>query len=83
MPPPIIAADEFSGRVTLRLAKSLHRMLAQALGKEVVSLNQYLTNILNYYLGYAQATKTHNSGNIWKSMSKPEKLTKFKNCQYF
>ena len=44
MPPPIIAADEFSGRVTLRLAKSLHRMLAQALGKEGVSLNQYLTN---------------------------------------
>jgi predicted HicB family RNase H-like nuclease len=73
MPPPIIAADEFSGRVTLRLAKSLHRSLAQASEKEGVSLNQHLTNILNYYAGYAQATETHNSGNIWKSISKPEK----------
>lgn len=64
MPAPIIPADDFSGRVTLRLAKSLHRSLAQAADREGVSLNQHLTNILNCYAGYAQATKARNSGNI-------------------
>src|SRR5512137_94631 len=54
MPAPITPADVFSGRVTLRLAKSLHRSLAQAADREGVSLNQHLTNILNYYAGYAQ-----------------------------
>jgi len=73
MPVPIIPADDFSGRVTLRLAKSLHRSLAQAADREGVSLNQHLTNILNYYAGYAQATEARNSGNIWKPISQPEK----------
>jgi predicted HicB family RNase H-like nuclease len=54
MPPPIIPANDYSGRVTLRLSKSLHRMLAQTADNEGVSLNQHLTNILNYYAGYAQ-----------------------------
>lgn len=53
MPPPIVLSDDYSGRVTLRLAKSLHRALAQTAEKEGVSLNQHLTNILNYYAGYA------------------------------
>jgi predicted HicB family RNase H-like nuclease len=73
MPAPIIPADDFSGRVTLRLAKSLHRSLAQAADREGVSLNQHLTNILNYYAGYAQAAEARNSGNIWKPISQPEK----------
>lgn len=55
LPPPMIVADDYSGRVTLRLAKSLHRSLAQAAEKEGVSLNQHLTNILNFYAGYASA----------------------------
>lgn len=70
MPAPIIPADDFSGRVTLRLAKSLYRSLAQAADREGVSLNQHLTNILNCYAGYAQATKARNSGNIWQSISR-------------
>ncbi len=57
MPPPMIPADDFSGRVTLRLAKSLHRALAQAAEKEGVSLNQHLTNVLNFYAGYALGGK--------------------------
>ncbi len=57
MPMPMLPADQYSGRITLRLAKSLHRALAQAADHEGVSLNQHLTNILNYYAGYAQASK--------------------------
>lgn len=73
MPSPIIPADDYSGRVTLRLSKSLHRALAKAADNESVSLNQHLTNILNYYAGYAQATEILNSVNIWQSISKSEK----------
>lgn len=72
MPAPMIPADEYSGRVTLRLSKSLHRSLAQAADKEAVSLNQHLTNILNYYAGYAQAREERNSGNIWHSHLMPQ-----------
>ena len=53
MPLPFVSSDEYSGRVTLRLAKSLHRALAKAADSEGVSLNQHLTNVLNYYSGYA------------------------------
>ena len=53
MPTPIIPADDYSGRVTLRLPNSLHRALAKAANSEGVSLNQHLTNVLNYYSGYA------------------------------
>lgn len=73
MPAPMIPADEYSGRVTLRLAKSLHRSPAQAADKEGASLNQHLTNILNYYAGYAQAKEKRHSENIWQSIGQPEK----------
>jgi predicted HicB family RNase H-like nuclease len=55
IPTPIIPADNYSGRVTLRLPKSLHRALVHAADNEGISLNQHLTNVLNYYTGYAQA----------------------------
>lgn len=55
MPAPMIPADDYSGRVTLRLPKSLHRALSKAANREGVSLNQHLTNVLNYYSGYASA----------------------------
>ncbi len=56
MPLPFVPADDYSGRVTLRLPKSLHRALTKAANSEGVSLNQHLTNVLNYYSGYANAT---------------------------
>ena len=55
IPAPIIPADNYSGRVTLRLPKSLHRALVNTADNEGISLNQHLTNVLNYYTGYAQA----------------------------
>ena len=53
MPQPSIPADDYSGRVTLRLPKSLHRALAQAADDEDASLNQHLVNVLTYYSGFA------------------------------
>jgi predicted RNase H-like HicB family nuclease len=53
MPAPQDIPDDFSGRVTLRLPKTLHRGLSVAAECEGISLNQYLVNILSYYSGYA------------------------------
>ncbi len=48
MPPAMVPAADYSGRVTLRMAKSLHRALAEAAASEGVSLNQHVVNILSY-----------------------------------
>ena len=53
-PPPTVPQEEFSGRVTLRLPKALHRTLALGAEDESVSLNQHLVNILGHHAG-AQA----------------------------
>jgi predicted RNase H-like HicB family nuclease len=52
-PPAMMPADDFSGRVTLRLPRSLHRNLSMAADDEGVSLNQHLVNILIYFSGFA------------------------------
>ena len=46
MPAPYEPADDFSGRLTLRLTKSLHRSLMEGADEEDVSLNQYIVNVL-------------------------------------
>ncbi len=38
--------DEYSGKFNLRLPRSLHRSLAEAAGREGVSLNQYVVSLL-------------------------------------
>jgi len=52
MPPPQKPADDFSGRITLRLPKSLHRSLVEFAESEGVSLNQHLVSVLGYFSGY-------------------------------
>jgi len=52
VPVPQDIPDDFSGRVTLRLPKSLHRNIAIAAEEEGVSLNQHMVNVLSYYSGY-------------------------------
>lgn len=47
--------EEFSGRVTLRLPKSLHRSLAVKAAEEGVSLNQLLVSVLSMFRGFATA----------------------------
>ncbi|MDT0619914.1 toxin-antitoxin system HicB family antitoxin [Salinisphaera sp. P385] len=53
MPAPYVPAESFSGRVTLRLPRSLHRTLYATADAEGVSLNQQIVNVLSYWSGYA------------------------------
>ena len=56
-PPPVRPQDDFSGRVTLRLPKSLHRRLAMEAECEGASLNQHLVNVLSQDAGARAAFK--------------------------
>jgi predicted HicB family RNase H-like nuclease len=62
MPAPSEPADEYSGRVTLRIARSLHRALAQASEEEGVSLNQHMVNVLTYFSGFAAGRPSADDG---------------------
>lgn len=57
-PPPLDIPEAFSGRVTLRVPKSLHRALSEAADEEGVSLNQHLVNVLSWFSGYCAARPT-------------------------
>jgi predicted HicB family RNase H-like nuclease len=52
-PPAATPVDDFSGRVTLRLPRSLHRALTESADDEGISLNQHLVDVLSYYSGFA------------------------------
>ena len=65
MPAPLVPTDDFSGRVTSRLPKSLHRALADAADPAGVRLNQKLVNILSYYSGFA-AGRRHEGAPPWQ-----------------
>lgn len=67
MPPPTVPIDDYSGRVTLRLPKSLHRALAEAADTEGASLNQHLVNVLTYYSGFA-AGRRHEGKSPWQAV---------------
>jgi len=51
LPEPRVPADEFSGRVTLRLPKDLHRALTMEAERQDISLNQYLVSALAFHRG--------------------------------
>ncbi len=71
MPVPLATADDYSGRVTLRLPKSLHRALAQTADDEGVSLNQHLVNVLSYFSGFVAAPKYPEKITSWHQLKKP------------
>lgn len=48
---------DYSGRVTLRLPRSLHQNLAIKAEEETVSLNALLTNVLASYVGFGTQFK--------------------------
>lgn len=52
MPAPLVVESEFSGRVTLRIPKTLHRYLAGYAEIEEISLNSFLSNILANFRGF-------------------------------
>lgn len=71
MPTAMTPADDFSGRVTLRLPRSLHRALAESSDDEGVSLNQHLVNILSYYSGFAAGQQA--DAVTWETMVQTSK----------
>ncbi len=50
-PTPQVPSDDYSGRVTLRLNKSLHKRAAHAAEREEVSLNQLLASLIAEGIG--------------------------------
>lgn len=53
LPEPPEVIDDYSGRVTLRIPKGLHRSLSVRAEDEGVSLNQYLVSALSCFSGYS------------------------------
>lgn len=43
--------DEYSGRVTLRIPKSLHKLVIETAKKEGVSANQFLSHLISMGVG--------------------------------
>lgn len=50
-PPNPVPIDEFSGRITLRLPKSIHAKISENAEIENVSVNQYINIAIATYLG--------------------------------
>lgn len=46
IPEPILSSEDYSGKLVVRMPKSLHRVLTERAKEENVSLNQYI----NYHL---------------------------------
>lgn len=68
-PYPVIS-DEFSGRVTLRLPKSLHAKVSRLASQDDVSINQYLVAAVASYAGEAHgASKAFvEAGNLLRNI---------------
>lgn len=58
MPKPSEVEEDFSGRVTLRVPRSLHRSLAMKADDEGVSLNQLMVAVLSMFRGFSGALET-------------------------
>lgn len=62
MPPPAPEDLDFSGRVTLRIPKGLHRYLSHCAEREDVSLNSLVTSVLSGFHGYVNAQEDGSTG---------------------
>lgn len=53
LPQPVLLRenDAYSGKFTVRVPKSLHRLISERAEQEDVSLNQLINSILAYHLG--------------------------------
>jgi predicted RNase H-like HicB family nuclease len=74
-PPAIVPVEDYSGRVTLRLPRSLHRALAESADDEGISLNQQLVNVLSYFSGFA-AGQQNPGMSPWRTVEKPGESSK-------
>jgi predicted RNase H-like HicB family nuclease len=51
MPLPMPSVSDYSGRITLRISKTLHRELVIAAAEDAVSLNQHIVDTLSFKAG--------------------------------
>lgn len=58
MPVPASGVEDYSGRVTLRVPRTLHRSLALMAEDEGVSLNQLMVSALADFRGFCAGTQT-------------------------
>jgi predicted HicB family RNase H-like nuclease len=58
--------DEYSGRVTLRLPKTVHKCLAETAITENVSLNHYLVTLLTSNFGFLHSLKMLKTHHSWE-----------------
>jgi hypothetical protein len=54
-PLPAKEDNDYSGRVTLRIPKTMHRHLAMSADSDGVSLNTYIIQALSYFIGKSHA----------------------------
>lgn len=50
-PVSLLKDEDFSGKFTVRVPKSIHRLISERAKQEGVSLNQYINSVLIYNLG--------------------------------
>ena len=70
LPDPMTVMNVYSGRVTLRLPKGLHRALAIRADSECVSLNQYLVSALSYFSGHDAVSSEARYQSGWYSITR-------------
>lgn len=73
-PTPFETEDEYSGRVTLRFTKSLHKSSSVMAGREGVSLNQFLNTIVAEAVGERKG-KVTDMMKIWSQLADRKALT--------
>lgn len=49
--PEPLSNEEYNGRITLRIPKSLHRMVVEIAKKEGISANQFLSHLISMGIG--------------------------------
>lgn len=67
--PMIVSNHNYSGRVTLRIPKSLHCTLTQWADVEEMSLNALMVSALSAYAGFGEGFKKTTTS--WHELSKP------------
>jgi|TARA_B110000196_G_C21123818_1_gene654687 predicted HicB family RNase H-like nuclease len=65
MPLPYVPETDYSGRVTLRMAKSLHRRVSEISADEGVSVNQLIVTALSYHMGSMVGKRRKVVGGGW------------------
>lgn len=71
-PAPVNTTHDYSGRITLRLPKSLHCSIAHMAEIEEVSLNSFIASALSAFVGFG-AGLNQTIGN-WHNLEKPVKV---------